>query len=160
MSLYRLTNDWITIQQMIEEGEEPERFADTLDAIDESLEAKAESIYYVIRNTESDINGMKAEEERLAEKRKSAENKVRTLKDYLQWSMEQRGERKLKNALFTASIQKNPMSIDVQKPDLIPRRYYQEQEPKLNKKMLMERIKAGDEIPGVATKQTESIRIR
>ncbi|MFQ9546240.1 MAG: siphovirus Gp157 family protein, partial [Clostridium sp.] len=43
---------------------------------------------------------------------------------------------------------------------LIPEEYWIEQAPVLDKKTLLAALKAGEEIPGVSIKQTESLRIR
>jgi hypothetical protein len=160
MSLYQLADNYAAIQQMIEDGADPETLADTLESIDEAIEDKAENIYYVLRNIEGDINAIKAEEHRLAEKRRAAEKNQQSLKDYLQQCMEHTGKSKIKRPTFTMSIQKNPPSVDIQNPDLVPAHYFLAQEPKLDKKTLLAQIKAGNEVPGVTIKQTESIRIR
>ncbi|MFS0560101.1 siphovirus Gp157 family protein [Terribacillus sp. 179-K 1B1 HS] len=160
MSLYQLADNYATIQRMIEEGADPEALADTLESIDEALEDKVENIYYVLRNIEGDINAIKAEEHRLAEKRRAAEKNQQSLKDYLKQSMERTGKTKIKRPTFTVGIQKNPPSVDIENPELVPKHFFIAQDPKLDKKAIIAQIKAGEEVPGAVIKQTESIRIR
>jgi len=61
--------------------------------------------------------------------------------------------------LFTFNIQKNPPSLNVVNAELIPRVFYEEQEPKLNRRELLNFAKESD-IPGVEVMQNESLRIR
>lgn len=48
--------------------------------------------------------------------------------------MEQTGKEKFKTALNSYSIANNPPSLDVTDESLIPKQYYVEQQPKLDKK--------------------------
>lgn len=160
MNLYTLTGNYMDIQRMIEEGEDEAKFTDTLESLEDAIEDKAEAYFYIIRNVESDIESIKAEEKRLADKRRAAENKMRRLKDNLQYSMEAVDKPKIKTPLFTANIQKNAPSVDVFNEELIPRSYYEAKEPQLNKKALLTALKDGQDIPGASIKQTESLRLR
>lgn len=158
-NLYELTGNFHKIQQLIEEGADAEVFTDTLASIEGAVEEKALGYFYVIKNTEADVEALKAEEKRLADKRKAAENKIQSLKGNLEWSMKEMNIPKIKHSLFTANIQKNASSLFIQEEDKIPRSYYVEQEPKLDRKELLQAVKAG-EVPGVTLRQTESLRIR
>lgn len=74
--------------------------------------------------------------------------------------MKATGKTKSKGQLFNLSIQKNPPSLNVEDEKLIPEEYWIEQAPVLDKKAMLVALKAGEEIPGVSIKQTESLRIR
>lgn len=158
-NLYELTGNFIKIQQLIEEGADAEIFTDTLASIEGAVEEKALGYFYVIKNTEADVEALKAEEKRLADKRKAAENKIQSLKGNLEYSMKEMNIPKIKHTLFTANIQKNAPSLFIEQEDKIPRSYYVEQEPKLDRKELLQAVKAG-EVPGVTLRQTESLRLR
>lgn len=159
-NLYELTNDFKIIQAMIEDGQEG--LEDTLESIELAIEDKLENIGKVIRNLEGETAALKAEEKRLAEKRKSIENNIKRLKQYAEDSLRTTGERKVKTRLFTFTIQKNPPSVVVDDEKLIPKRYYIEQEPKLDKRKLINELKEmnAEEMPGVRLVQKEGLRIR
>lgn len=159
-NLYELTNDFKIIQAMIEDGQEG--LEDTLESIELAIEDKLENIGKVIRNLEGETAALKAEEKRLAEKRKSIENNIKRLKQYAEDSLRTTGERKVKTRLFTFTIQKNPPSVVVDDEKLIPKRYYIEQEPKLDKRRLINELKEmnAEEMPGVRLVQKEGLRIR
>ena len=161
MKLYELTENYLNLQELLENDEIPkEMVIDALDNVGEELEAKAENIAKLIKTLEVDITGYKAEETRLALKRKSLENRVKSLKEYLDNAMKVTGKTKFKGQLFSFSIQKNPPSVNVVDEKLIPEEYFIPQEPALDKKRLLTDIKNGAEIPGAEIKQTESLRIR
>ena len=79
-SIYEITDKYKLIQSLIEEGADAEVFAEALKAIDGEAAEKLEGYAMVIKNITSDIDGLKSEEKRLAERRKSMENNVTRMK--------------------------------------------------------------------------------
>lgn len=82
MNLYDLTGQYLTVLNMADELED-DTLKDTLDAIKEPMDEKAGNIAGLIKSFESEIEMIKAEEKRLADRRKSRERKVMQLKDML-----------------------------------------------------------------------------
>ncbi|MGN7311509.1 siphovirus Gp157 family protein [Alkalicoccobacillus gibsonii] len=158
MKLYELTQNWQQVMEMIEDGEES--YTDTLEAIEEAIEDKAENLAKLIKSTEAQTEVIKAEEKRLADRRKAMENKAKNMKVYLQEQLELAGKTKIKGALLTVAIQKNPPSLNVLDQSLIPQNYFVQLDPQLDKKALLAAIKEGQEIAGAEIKQGESVRIR
>jgi hypothetical protein len=159
MKLYEYTQDYLHLLEISEELDQ-DVLIDTLDSIVESVEEKAENIAKMIRTFEAEVKVIKAEEERLAAKRKTHENKVIYLKKYLFEQLEAMGIQKIKRPLFTISIQNNPPSVDVINPDEIPSHLWNHPEPVLDKKRILSLLKAGDEIPGAAMRTSRGLRIR
>ena len=158
MNLYELTDSYQKILQLIEDG--GEGLEDTLESITDAIEEKADGYGKVIKNIEAQIEAIKNEEKRLADRRKSLESSVKRLKDSLYESMKLTETKRIKSELFTFNIQNNPPSLNIENEDAIPFEYYQPQAPKLDKKELLNAIKNGLEIEGVSVKQGESLRIR
>lgn len=79
MKLYDLTNNYCELQMMIEDGVDPSALEDTLQAIEESIEDKAQNIALLIRNLEADTEAIKLEEKRLADRRRAVENNCKSL---------------------------------------------------------------------------------
>lgn len=69
-------------------------------------------------------------------------------------------KRKFKTDLFSFNISKNPPSLTISDDTFIPKRFYEEQDPKLDRRGLLNALKSGEEIKGVEVKQSESLRIR
>lgn len=92
-SLYELSNNW---QQVYDMDLDEDTWLDTLDAINEDINIKVENSGRLYRSWESDAKALKSEEERLAKKRKAIENRMKSLKGYLQDNMERMKKIKLR----------------------------------------------------------------
>ncbi len=130
-----------------------------LENIDDEIETKADNIAKVLRDFDGDIEALKSEEERLANKRKAIENRQKHLKEYLQNAMLVLDKRKFKTDLFSFNIQKNAPSLKILDESKIPEDYYKI-EKKLNKNDLKEAVKNGLFEDAAELVQTESLRIR
>ena len=76
-SIYELNKDYAELSAMLEAAETEEEIQaiqDTLEMINVSIEEKLENTGKFIKNTESDITGIKAEIERLTAMKKTKEN--------------------------------------------------------------------------------------
>lgn len=158
MKLYELSQNYQMVLDMIEDGNE--EYLDTLESLGEAIEEKAENTAKLIKSLDAQTEVIKAEEKRLADRRRALENKAKRMKEYLQENLEAAGIKKVKGQLLTVAIQKNPPSLNVVDESLIDQSYFIEQKPALDKKALLQAIKDGAEVEGVEIKQTESVRIR
>lgn len=158
-ALYDLTQSYTQLLGMADTLE-PEVFIDTLAAISEALEDKVEHTAKFVRCLESDIDAIKSEEKRLADKRKVLENKILNVKEYLQHEMEFAGIDKVKRPTLTVSIQLNPPSVEVFDESVIPSTYMVPQPEKIDKKAILKALKDGEEIPGCEIHQTRGLRIK
>lgn len=113
MTLYEITGELLELQNMIEEGADPDVVNDTIESVEFDLEQKAEGYVMVIRNLEAQAKAIKDEEKRLREKRLSAENGIERLKKRLFDSMNATGKKKLNAGVFTLSVQKNGGALPV-----------------------------------------------
>lgn len=160
MNLFELTENYVKFftefENVDEVTEEMQEMADNLNV---EIEEKCDNYGKMIRNLEADVEAFKNQEKIFNEKRKSAENKVKWLKQNLQASMELQGRKKVKTDLFSFNIQKNAPSLEITNEKNIDDSYYIV-ERKLNKRELLNDIKEGLIVDGVELKQTESLRIR
>ena len=73
-TLYELTEQYQQLLQLLEDpDEDPRVIADTMEGIEGELEDKADGYGRIIRQLEAESASLKAEEERLARKRKAAD---------------------------------------------------------------------------------------
>lgn len=124
-SLYELTNEFLQLQQMLEDPEiDPQILEDTMEAVEGELEFKADGYARIIRNMEGTITAIKAEQERLSGKKSVLEASIKRLKENLQNSMIATGKLKFKTDLFSFTIQKNggkaPVIMDVKDTSELP----------------------------------------
>ena len=120
MKLYELTGNYLNLMELVDnEGVPQEVLQESLQEVKEEIETKSENIAKLIKNIDSDIQGLKVEEKRLKEKRQSLENKQAYLKQYLEESLKAVDIKKVKTPLFTIAIQKNAPSVIVESEESI-----------------------------------------
>ena len=84
MKLYELTNDYMDLLYAIDNEEIPEEaITDTLEAITASIEEKADNIACMLKGLEAEAQAIKAEEDRLKERRQAKERAYEKIKAYL-----------------------------------------------------------------------------
>ena len=157
-SLYDLTQDFKQVQSLIDEG--GEGLQDTLDSINLAIEDKLENIGKVIRNLDGEMEMLKNEETRLADKRKALEANKNRLRMYVEDQLAITGKDKAKAGLFTFAMQNNAPSLKVVDENKIPKDYFIPSDPKLDKTAIKNAIKDGDDIPGAELVRGRSLRIR
>ena len=157
--LYELSTGYKNIEYLLENGEDNEELAAVLNSLSEEIEDKAENIAKLIKNYEADIEAFKTEEKRIAERRRTLENEVKRLKEYLFSNMKLTGKTKFKKGTFSFNIAKNPVSVEIVNQDIIPMDYRELVEV-INKKDILQDLENGKDVQGAILKQGESLRIR
>lgn len=159
--LYDITQNYNNLLDLLNNAEIPKDMIDNaLNEVGEEFELKAENIAKLIKNFESDVKSFKEEENRIADRRKVLENRIKNLKDYLENAMRATGKTSFKRGTFSFAIQKNAPSVDIIDESKIPKKWYIKKDPVLNKKEILETLKNGGKVRGVQLVQTESLRIR
>lgn len=156
MKLYELTEIYNTLMDL---DLDDEALKSHLSNLNDDVEVKADNIAKVIAEMKGDISKLKAEEERLASKRKALENREKSLKKYLETAFIAMDIKKVKTALFSFNIQKNPASVKIEDESKVPESFFKIVKS-LDKTSLKKAVQDGLEIEGVSLEQTESLRIR
>lgn len=157
MNLYELSQNYLAVQEM---DLDEDILRDTLDSIEEAIEDKAENIAKWIRNLEADKKAFEEEEKRFKEKKQAADNRIKSLKLYLEDNMRLTGKTKFKAGFFSFAIQNNPPSVEVFDEALIPKQFLIAQPVKIDRAGIKELLKAGEEVPGAELKHSSGLRIR
>ena len=167
-SLYELTGDYAKFAEIAQQGDLDDDMQamldDALANLADDIEVKLEGYAKVIKNFESDIEGLKKEEDRLAGKRRTLENRVKAMKTAMRDAMIATGKLKVKGDLFSFTVRNNAPSVvmDEQYIENIPEKYLIAQEPKIDRKLLAEDLKAdGAALEGIAhLESSQSILIK
>lgn len=126
----------------------------------EEIEKKADAIAGMISEGNGSSATLKAEIDRLTTKKRAIDNKVDSLKRYLEMCMIATEKTKFKTDLYSFNIQKNAPSVVIA-PDVdvnaIPEEYVKKE---INKTAVKDALKEGKELKWAILQQTESIRIR
>ena len=163
-TIYELTDAYSTVEAMLYDGETDEQvILDTLQAIDGEIEDKADNYAKLIKNLRCDAESLKAEEERLYQRRKSLENREKLLKSTLQANLEFIGKTKFKTALFTYTVAVNggkaPLVITDNLRD-IPWKFLIPQPPKVDTEAVRELLETKEVEWAHLEPRGTSLRIR
>ena len=160
-TLYELTGEWLELYDMADDPDiDADTWFDTMEAVEGELEDKADGYAKVIAQLNADTLAIKGEEERLYNRRKTIENRIKYMKDRLQQMMEMTGKTKFKTAMHSFGISKNPQSVYIFEGAEIPDTYLIPQEPKIDKKAILADLKAGKTFDFAELQQTDGLRIR
>ncbi|MGB3972847.1 MAG: siphovirus Gp157 family protein, partial [Peptococcia bacterium] len=107
MNLYELTDNYLKVLELIENGEEG--LEDTLESLNDTIELKADGYARIIRNLEANAVALKTEIDRLTNRRRSIENSIDRLKENLKNAMIATGKEKIKTDLFNVTVVNNPV---------------------------------------------------
>lgn len=160
-TLYDLTGAWLDLYDMADDPDvDAEVWFDTIEGLEGEIEDKADGYAKVITQLTADSLAIKDEEDRLYNRRKTIENRIRNMKDRLQQMMELTGKTKFKTPLFSFNIQNNPASVVIDDESKVPKRFWIQQEPKLDKQAIKELLKDGITCDYAHLMQTQGLRIR
>lgn len=131
MTLYQITDDLLTINNLLEscvdeEGNPREPTEEELEIMrndfvlsNQNFETKTENICKFIKNlsveaenVEAERKSYKAEMDRLSKRAKAYQNKAECVKSVLRYAMERLGTKKIKTTLFSAGIQNTQMKVE------------------------------------------------
>lgn len=162
LALYELSQGYQNLLSMVDNESPDSDILNALTVIEGAIEVKAGNIAHIIKTLESEASFIKEEEKRLSLRRKSRENTVVSMKQYLQDAMERMGIDKIKAPTRTISIQANPPAVQIIDEDAIPGKFLTlvPEHYEVNKKMISEALKTGEDVPGAELSRGKSLRIR
>lgn len=166
MKLYELTNDYLALLEAIDNGEIPEEaIADTLESITTCIEEKADSIACALKNLDAECSAIKAEETRLAERRKAKERAYERIKQYLSETLQRAGLDKIETARNKITFRKSE-SVELDEEAFIKWAEVNRDDlltysaPKINKTEVKRALKDGIEIVGAELRINQNIQIK
>ena len=160
MKLFELTEQYQKLLSMVDDECDMQAIQDTLEGIEGMIADKAESIAKLMKSIEADEQAIKAEEDRLKARREALTNRRLSIKEYLQNQLIEAKIDKLKGTMFTVSIQNNPPSVQIAEGVTVPDKYLVPQEAKVDKRALLDDLRAGVVYEGIGMVQTKGVRIR
>jgi hypothetical protein len=161
-ALYLIANEYrAAALQLADLDLPPEVVADTLESLSGELDAKAQSVAYMVRSIEADAASMKEWAKTATERAKAAEGRATALREYLARCMDATGIEKIEGAGVKLSFRKSS-AVVIDGAELIPAEYMRTPEPPPpapDKKLIGDAIKAGKDVPGASIKQRRTLVI-
>lgn len=163
MELYKISDNLLVLQTMLENAQDPDDrqcAIDTLESVEFDFNEKIDNIVKLIRNWEGEVVAIENEKKRLAARSDNLSKNIDKLKEYMYNEFKRLDKNKVETGLFTVSVRKNPKKVVVLDELDIPAYYLVFQNPKVDKRKIMQDLNEGKEIPGVELQQDESLIIK
>ncbi|MEK1362219.1 siphovirus Gp157 family protein [Limosilactobacillus fermentum] len=157
--LYELADEYKELSER--DDLDPEVLQDTLDAINDALEDKADNIAAWIDNLISASDRKKKKAKEWNESAKADLNKANNLKKYLIQELTYAGKKKAETDRFLLNTRNNNPSTVIDDEKLIPDTFKTTKVTELvDKTAIKEAIKAGKDVPGAHLQASKSITIK
>lgn len=137
--------------------------ADALEKLEMARETKIENAALMAKNLNAQASAIKAEEEKLAKRRKAIEEKAEGVKRYLIAALtrEDGTSEKFTTARAQVSVRINPARLVILNESQIPKEFFREvTETKVSRADLKEVLMRGIEVPGAAIERGRSVVIK
>ena len=155
MRLYDLTDQYNDLLELAQEGGDGVDYTEMLDGLEGAIGDKLDGYAKIIRTLEAEAEALKAEALRLSQRKTAIDNNITRMKEAMKTGMLRIGMDKHKSTFFSVSITKPRDRVEVTNVLAVPSEYVKQADPTVDKKAVMEAIKAGTHIPGVAIVQGE-----
>ena len=147
--------------------ESEEELAKAIDEVSLDLDTKIENIGCYIKNLESDVEALKKEEDNLKSRRKSAENKIESLKRYLNGYLqavypndEDRRRWKFKTSKVVLGYRKST-TVEIPNIDALDKEFIRiKTEVTPDKTAIKDAIKSGKHVEGAFLKDNINLSVR
>lgn len=157
-NIFELKYQYLQLQNFIDDGN-LEGFELALEQIEDNIFEKLESYAKVIKNIESDIDGVSKEIKRMQERKKQMELSIQRMKAVMKDTLLTVEGNRVKGKTFNFSLRRTA-SVKINNEDLIPIEYKIEQPMKLDKALIKDFIKKGTDVPGAEITNNLSIQIK
>ena len=160
MTLYDMTENARYLYSLLDAGEIDEQtFNDTVESM--GADEKADSYCRIIRQLQADVDALKAEKDRIDQKKKTAETAIERMKSALLEFVKVAGgeAQKIKTPLFSIST-RITQHVEVTDADAIPAAFKVPQPDKISVSEINKALKAGESIPGAALVPSMSVIIK
>jgi len=125
------------------------------------FDVKALNVAAYIANSELTVSALKTVEDRMVKRRKSAESKVKSLKQYLLDQMFYMDKTAISNDSMSINVRKNPCRVIVEDQNLIPLKYQNKETTyTVIKSAIAADLKGGKVIEGASLKSGTRLSIR
>lgn len=136
--------------------------ADALEKLEMARETKIENAAMMVKNLSAEAAAIKAEEEKLAKRRKAIENKAEDVKQFLVRALtrEDGTSEKFRTARAAVTVKLNPAKVIISDEKLLPEVFFREIiDRKPDKEQIKEVLSRGIEVPGAALERGRSVMI-
>jgi len=163
-ALYEISQDYLRALDVLTDPANDiplDAITDTLEGIEGQLQEKATNVAKFMQNLDATAKAIKEAEQKMAQRRRTIENRAQGLKDYLKHNMEASGITRIESPWFVLSVQKNPGAVEITDERQLPDDFKIEVvTQKIDKAAIKAALKAGQDVPGATLVQGTRLAIR
>lgn len=164
LTLYEIAAEHRAMVEALTDTQDDARaIADTIEAESYPLEIKAQNVAYAIKTLDANAAAIESAAKSMIARAKTMRDRANHVREYLKTCMEVAGVKKIECPHFDLSIRKNPESVDIYEPGLIPAEFMRAPEPPPplpDKSAIKDAIKSGKEINGAKLVQGTRLEIK
>lgn len=148
--LYEITADMAELRHMLEGDQcSIDEIADTMELLELDFAEKVENSAKLIKSLSHDALACKVEGNRLLDRGKRLESRIKWLTDYITTQMVRAGRPKLELPLFNVTVRTAVQTVFLSHPESVPAEYCREEViTKIDKGAIKAALVAGDDVPG------------
>lgn len=147
MKLYEISDQFKELEKL--EDIDSETLADTLESLTAEFSDKSLSVAAYFLNLDSDITQLKEAEKRIADRRKTAENNSKSLKEYLLLNMQRLEISEISCPEFKITLRKPQKVVEILDVDMLDGCYTNRKVTVSADKMAIKKVlKSGENIVG------------
>lgn len=162
--LYELSTQFRELQLLAEDPSiDATALADTLEGIEGAFQEKAKAVAAVIGNLTADADAIEDAAKQMKARADRLRARVEAVKTYLLINMQACNYSKISCPYFTISLRDNPPHVEVLDAKDIPEKFRVWPAPPpqtIDKRKLLESLKAGETIPGVRLARDQRVEIK
>lgn len=163
LHLYEISERYRELQMLAESDDlPPEVIRDTLEGIEGEWEDKAEAVAAYIQNIEAAAEAKAEAAKAMQARAKMLEKRAESLRQYLLLQFQFMGKTRVERPMFSLVLKNNPQSVVVDNPEQVPVEFMVQKPPPpptVDKKLVGQAIKAGQEVPGCHAEVSQRVDI-
>lgn len=162
MKLYEIANEYVEVFDKLSQCEEidNETIENTLAPLHSDIKKKSINIAAYIKNLECEIDLMSEYIKRMVEKKKTRQNQIDNIKNYLRFNMEKTGINKIVSTEFNISLGEDDIKTEIFNDELLSIDYCRKIEKwEPDKIKIKEALLEGKEVDGARLIRTSRLTI-
>lgn len=151
------------VEALTNTQDDAQAIADTIEAESYPLEEKAQRVAFAPKILEAEADAIESAAKEMMVRAKTKRSRADNIREYLKTCMEVAGVSKIECPHFAISIKKNPPSVNVFEPGLIPAEFMRQAPPPppaIDKAAIKEAIKSGRDVPGAIVSSGTRLEIK
>jgi len=155
--LYQIAPEYAALAEALDDGED---CAAQLAAVTGDLTHKVNGLVHVLAALGAEVDVIRAEEQRLAERRRVRESRVESLREYLRTNMDASNIAKIATGTHTITVADGAARVIIEDEGAVPAEYTRTR-VEIDKRAILAAMKSdGECVPGTRVERSRALRIK